>query len=127
MVHQGFKRLWFHRNKKTNRQKNTGSSAQLRFFVLHPIPFGGYAVNDNMRSSEFLFPPEKWSSGVPHFDILKLFEFPHCRAHCADSVVVITRRCQRLNPGSSPGRRIIFLLITILQMPILVFSFFLTL
>jgi hypothetical protein len=25
---------------------------------------------------------------------------------CADSVVVITRRCQRLNPGSSPGRRI---------------------
>ena len=24
---------------------------------------------------------------------------------CADSVVVITRRCQRLNPGSSPGRR----------------------
>lgn len=33
---------------------------------------------------------------------------PCCKAHdvCADSVVVITRRCQRLNPGSSPGRRI---------------------
>jgi hypothetical protein len=44
---------------------------------------------------------------VPVFDILKSFEFPHCRAHCADSVVVITRRCQRLNPGSSPGRRIL--------------------
>ncbi len=43
---------------------------------------------------------------VLRFDILKSFEFPHCRAHCADSVVVITRRCQRLNPGSSPGRRI---------------------
>ena len=41
----------------------------------------------------------------PEFDILKSFEYPHFRAHCADSVVVITRRCQRLNPGSSPGRR----------------------
>ena len=34
----------------------------------------------------------------------------HLNAHTlerirADSVVVITRRCQRLNPGSSPGRR----------------------
>jgi hypothetical protein len=30
----------------------------------------------------------------------------HISEHiCADSVVVITRRCQRLNPGSSPGRR----------------------
>ena len=43
------------------------------------------------------------------FDMLKSFDYPHCRAHCADSVVVITRRCQRLNPGSSPGRRIPFL------------------
>ena len=58
----------------------------------------------------FLLSPEKDESGVLNFDKLKLFESPHCRAHCADSVVVITRRCQRLNPGSSPGRRIVSLL-----------------
>ena len=46
-------------------------------------------------------------SAGPQVDILKWLEYPHCKAHCADSVVVITRRCQRLNPGSSPGRRIL--------------------
>ncbi len=49
----------------------------------------------------------------PRFDRLNIREIPLCKAHsaraqaCADSVVVITRRCQRLNPGSSPGRRTI--------------------
>ena len=72
----------------------------------------GACADGHLRPDQYALPAQRGSSpentpiSRPEFDILKSFEYPHFRAHCADSVVVITRRCQRLNPGSSPGRRI---------------------
>ena len=74
------------------------------------------------RFTPFLCPPVLKSGSVsPVFRYFSPKSFPPSLAPCsiclnrlnahtlerisADSVVVITRRCQRLNPGSSPGRR----------------------